>query len=280
MRLRLADDAEGSGAVALNGEWRYRTGSTLAELGGFPRIAWMNQHRAAALFNGMIAPLLPFAIKGAIWYQGESNREQAAQYRRLFPALISDWRRRFGVGDFPFYFVQIAPFAYGGDTGQLSELREAQAQTLALKNTGMAVTMDVGNLADIHPRDKRTVAERLARIALAKTYGRDLVCEGPAFARVERVGAGLRVVLAHADGLTSRGEAPRGFTLAGADRVFHPAVARIDGVNVDVTSAAVPEPVAVRFAWAATDAPNLWNGAGLPAGSFRSDAWPPAGFGR
>jgi sialate O-acetylesterase len=280
MRLRLADDAGGAESVALSGEWRYRTGSTLDELGGFPRAAWMNQHRPAALFNGMVAPLLPFAIKGAIWYQGESNREQAAQYRRLFPALISDWRRRFGVGDFPFYFVQLAPFAYPGDTGQLSELREAQALTLALKNTGMAVTMDVGNPADIHPRDKRTVAERLARIALANTYGKDVACEGPAFERIERAGAGLRVVLGHADGLTSRGAAPRCFTLAGADRVFHPAEARIDGANVIVTSAAVPDPVAVRFAWAAADEPNLWNGAGLPAGSFRSDDWPPTGFGR
>jgi len=285
-RLVRADATGGGpGAVPLDGDWVYRRGASLSDLGGFPRQAWLTPHRPSSLFNGMIAPLLGHAIKGAIWYQGESNRGRHEQYRRLFPAMITDWRTRFDAPDFPFYFVQLAPFGYGGDTGELSLIREAQALTLALPNTGMAVTMDVGNPGDIHPRDKRTVGERLARLALAKTYGKDVACEGPTFVGMDRAKRGLEpphpsdrglLVLhfEHADGLTSRLVPLRHFTVAGADRVFHPAIAEIRDGDVVVWSESVVEPVAVRYCWGATDASNLWNAAGLPTPSFRSDDWP------
>ncbi|MEM7311078.1 MAG: sialate O-acetylesterase [Planctomycetota bacterium] len=273
MRLRAKD---GSAELPLAGDWRWSRGAPLADLGAWPRGGWMTQHRPSALFNGMLAPILPFAIRGAIWYQGESNRGRAVQYRRLFPAMITDWRERWGIGDFPFYFVQLAPFGYGGDTGQLSELREAQTRTLALPSTGMAVTMDIGNPTDIHPRNKKDVGLRLARWALAHTYGReDLVYSGPLYRTVELADGKARLSFDHAAGLTSGDDAPSHFTVAGEDQVFHPAEARIEGEAVVVWSAAVPAPAAVRYAWGATDEPNLKNGAGLPAPSFRTDDWPP-----
>jgi sialate O-acetylesterase len=222
----------------------------------------------------MIHPLVPYAIRGAIWYQGESNRERAEQYRELFPALIHDWRMAFGRASFPFYFVQIAPFAYEGDTGQAGALRDAQRLTLAKTDTGMAVTMDIGDPADIHPLKKREVGERLALWALAKTYGRELECSGPLYRGMQASGGAIRIEFEHARGLTSRGEPVRHATIAGADRAFHPAEARIEGETLVVSSPDVKEPVAVRFGWGAADMTNLWNAAGLPASSFRTDDWP------
>lgn len=283
---------EADEAVALDGSWRCKPGLDLDRLGAFPRGGWLHPNRASALFDGMIAPLLPLRIRGVIWYQGESNWGRAFEYRRLFPALIDDWRRRWGQGALPFYFVQIAPYAYPGDAGQLGLLRESQTLALDLASTGMAVTLDVGDPADIHPRDKRTVGERLARLALAGTYGRDVACAGPVLERFQEAlvaevdpglptpetpsygRRGLRVVFRNAAGLTSRGEPLRAFEVAGADRVFHPADAFVLDDSVMVTSAAVAHPVAVRYAWRAGDEGNLWNGAGLPAGSFRTDDWP------
>jgi len=230
----------------------------------------------SSLWNGMIAPLVPFAIRGVIWYQGEANCGQAEQYRTLFPALIRDWRAAFGRGDFPFYFVQIAPFGYENDTGQAARLRDAQRQALAVANTGMAVTMDIGNPADIHPLKKREVGERLALWALARTYGKERECSGPLFRACQVEKAAIRVQFEHAQGLTSRGEPVRHATIAGADRVFHEAEARVDGESLVVSSHEVKEPVAVRFGWGAADETNLWNAAGLPAASFRTDDWPEA----
>ena len=223
----------------------------------------------------MISPLIPYGIRGAIWYQGESNRNRAAQYRRIFPAMIGDWRRLWGLGDFPFYFVQIAPFAYGGDTGQAAELREAQTFTMGAPNTGMAVTMDIGNPRDIHPRNKRDVGRRLALWALARDYGVDVVPSGPLYGGMVVVGSEVRLTFQYGEGLTAGDGAPSHFTIAGEDKVFHPAVARIEGEQVIVSSDAVPAPVAVRYAWGAADEPNLRNGAGLPAPSFRTDDWSP-----
>jgi sialate O-acetylesterase len=278
MRLRLADDDAGTG-VALEGTWRARTGATMGELGGFPSGGGANG-RPVEIHNGMIAPLQPFALAGALWYQGEANVSRATQYRRLFPAMINDWRRAWGT-QLPFYFVQLAPYGYGGDVGQAAELREAQAMALSLPNTGMAVTMDVGNPADIHPRDKRTVAHRLALWALSETYGVEgLAFRSPSFDRMTVRGREARLSFRDARGLTAGGNGPTHFTVAGRDRVFHPARARLDGELVVVTSDAVISPHAVRYAWGAGDEPNLRNGAGLPMPSFRTDDWAPVSAAR
>jgi sialate O-acetylesterase len=262
-------------ALSLAGEWRLKPGAALVDVGEWPSSGWFHQDYPTALFNGMIVPILPYAMRGVIWYQGESNRTRAAQYRELFPALIEDWRSLWGLGDFPFYFVQIAPFGYGGDTGQAAELRDAQRLALRVPSTGMAVTMDIGNPADIHPANKQDVGARLALWALAKDYGREgLVYSGPLYRSMKVDGASIRLSFDYvADGLMSGGGDPTHFTIAGADRVFHPASARIDGDEIVVSSDAVPEPVAVRFAWEAAAEPNLFNSAGLPASSFRTDDW-------
>ena len=273
MRLRPADDPAGTG-LALEGTWRARAGASTSTLGGFPRRNWFHQNSPTALHNGMLAPLVPFGMCGAIWYQGESNRTRAAQYRRLFPAMISDWRSKWGIGDFPFYYVQIAPFGYGGDSGQAAELREAQTMALSLPNTGMAVTMDVGNPKDIHPKNKQDVGRRLALWALAQDYGKDVAYSGPLYRAMVVVGGEARLHFDHAQGGLVAEGAPTHFTMAGEDRVFHPAQARIEGETVIVGCEAVPRPIAVRYAWGAADEPNLKNGAGLPAPSFRSDDWP------
>lgn len=231
----------------------------------------------SVLWNGMAAPLASSAIRGVIWYQGESNCERAQAYGRLFPALIGDWRQAFGQPDMPFYFVQIAPFLYPGDTGQAGRLRDAQRRALALPHTGMAVTLDIGEPENIHPVKKREVGERLALWALARTYGRERACSGPLLSdvRVEvgAEGARIRLAFEHGQGLTSHGAELRHWILAGEDRVFHPAEARIEGTTVVVSSPLVSAPVAVRYAWGAADPAELWNAAGLPAASFRTDDW-------
>lgn len=272
MRLRPADQDDAP-SISLAGTWRYRRGSAIGDLGGFPTTPVFHENMTTALYNGMIAPLVPFAIRGAIWYQGESNRGRPAQYRRLFPAMIGDWRARWGRGDFPFYFVQIAPYAYGGDDGKVAELREAQAMALSVPNTGMAVTMDIGNPRDIHPTNKQDVGLRLALCALAQTYGKDVAWRGPMYRDMVVEGAAVRLNFDYAQRLTTGDAAPTCFTIAGEDQVFHPATAVIDGAAVVVRSDNVKTPVAVRFAWGEADQPNLENGAGLPAPPFRTDDW-------
>ncbi len=235
-------------------------------------------HRPASLFNGMIAPLVPFAIRGAIWYQGESNVSRAHQYRTIFPAMIRNWRAVWGEGQFPFGFVQIAPYRYGGrDPAECAELWEAQL--LALKgvpHTGMAVTMDIGDVKDIHPTNKQDVGLRLGLWAMAKVYGCDLVYSGPIYDSMSIEGDRTRIRFAYAaSGLnTSDGQPPSHFTVAGADRKFHPASAVIDGSTVVVRCDKVPQPVAVRYAWTDTAEPNLTNKEGLPAAPFRTDGFP------
>jgi sialate O-acetylesterase len=233
-------------------------------------------HVPGSLYNGMIAPLVPYAIRGAIWYQGESNRGRFAQYRTLFPAMIADWRTRFGATGFPFYFVQIAPFGYGDAPALSTGLREAQRLTLSVPNTGMVVTTDVGNPKDIHPNDKQEVGRRLALWALAKTYGRtDLVCSGPLYRSSKVEDGAIRISFdSTGSGLDSRGGPLAGFEIAGDDRKFAAAEASIDGATVLVRSAGVKSPVAVRFASGHAPAPNLFNKEGLPASPFRTDDWP------
>ncbi|HEX6884447.1 MAG TPA: sialate O-acetylesterase [Planctomycetota bacterium] len=269
--LRVARRAAPEEALPLAGPWRFRAAAPLAELGWPPSSQLYHPGQPSVLWNAMIAPLAPSALAGVIWYQGEANVGRAAQYERLFPTLIDAWRGAFRR-DFPFLYVQIAPFAYGGDTGDAARLRDAQRRTLArTRGTGMAVTMDIGDPADIHPLEKRAVGERLALLALARRYARALEDSGPLYRSHAREGAALRVAFDHARGLTARGEALRHLALAGADGVFHPAEGRVEGESLLVTSPAVPAPVHVRLGWGAADQTNLWNAAGLPAASFRSD---------
>ena len=229
----------------------------------------------AGLFNGMINPLIPYGIRGALWYQGESNAGMAAEYHALFAAMITDWRKHWGQGDFPFYWVQLANFS-NSDPADTSwaRLREAQTQTLTLPNTGMAVTIDIGDPGDIHPRNKQEVGRRLALIARHHLYDIPGDWSGPMFKSAAREGAAMRVRFDHADGgLVAHDRPPAGFQIAGADRQFHPATARIERDTVVVSAPEVKEPVAVRYAWTNAPEANLYDGAGLPAGPFRSDNW-------
>lgn len=231
--------------------------------------------RPAHLFNGMVAPLIPYRIRGVIWYQGESNVGRAWQYRTLFPTMIQGWRKAWGRGDFAFYYVQIAPYRYNAPEA-CAELREAQALALRLRNTGMVVTMDIGDVNDIHPRNKQEVGRRLALWALARDYGKSVTFSGPLFEKMTVVGREARIGFRYAEkGLsTSDGKAPSHFQIAGEDRKFVPAHARIEGREVVVWSEEVEHPVAVRYAWSDIATPNLVNGDGLPASPFRTDDWP------
>jgi len=224
------------------------------------------------LYNGMIHPLRHFRIKGVVWYQGEGNARRADKYRELFSAMIGQWREIFGY-EFPFYFVQISPFNYRGINA--AYLREAQLETLSLPRTGMAVTMDIGNLTDIHPKNKQEVGRRLALWALVNDYGHDVICSGPIYKEAVFEDGKARLKFDHVGtGLTTcDGQSPSDFEVAGADKVFHPATAVIDGDALVVSSDKVAEPKAVRYAFTSRAMPNLMNKEGLPASSFRTDRW-------
>jgi sialate O-acetylesterase len=231
-----------------------------------------HQNTPAGLYNGMIAPLTPYAIRGVIWYQGESNANSdihAYNYRRLFGAMIEDWRNRWGEGDFPFYFVQLANYQ---TNGRWPVLRESQTETLRLANTAMAVITDIGESKDIHPKNKQDVGLRLALAARALTYHQPVEYSGPMFRTAVQEGGAMRVYMTHADGMTTRGGGDiRGFEIAGADGKYVGAIAKMEGSSVVVSCPQVPEPVSVRYAWADDPVSNLVNQAGLPAGPFRSD---------
>lgn len=234
-----------------------------------------------ALYNAMIAPLVPFGLRGALWYQGESNHGEGRLYTDKTLALVEGWRKIWGQGSFPFYFVQIAPYQYGEeDPNVLPVFWEAQAAVLdAVRNTGMAVIYDVGNTADIHPRNKKDVGLRLARQALAKTYGKaDTIWSGPVFKSLKPEGGRLRVTFDHAHGglKTRDGKAPSHFEIIGPDTDFVPAEAVIEGDSVVLSSARCPAPSAVRFGWHKVAEPNLANGEGLPAVQFRAGQVPRA----
>lgn len=229
----------------------------------------------SGLYNAMIHPLVPYALRGAIWYQGESNADQAARYHELFSAMITGWRAQFAQGDFPFYWVQLANFGNRDSAGTTwAFLREAQTRTLALPATGQAVILDIGDVRDIHPRNKKDVGRRLARLALARDYGFPIVDSGPVFQNATRDGAGFRVTFTQAHGgLIAPLNTVAGFELAGSDQVFHPADAKIERDSVVVTSTSVPDPVAVRYAWRNAPVAGLFNREGLPATPFRTDTW-------
>jgi sialate O-acetylesterase len=235
------------------------------------------QH-ATALYNGQIHPLCPFALRGAIWYQGESNSTEGMLYADRMKALIAGWRQVWGEGDFPFYFVQIAPFNYGRDPEIIGEFWEAQAAAQAVPNVGMAVINDIGNLADIHPTNKQEVGRRLALWALAKTYGEEkLVYSGPTFKAMTLEGNKLRLTFDHvAGGLASRDGKPLSWfeVIDAEEGDFVHADARIDGAAVVLSALEVKHPVAMRFAWSMLAEPNLMNTEGLPAGAFRAGKAP------
>lgn len=225
----------------------------------------------SALFNGMIAPLTPFAIRGVIWYQGEANSgaERAPLYARVFQTMIRDWRKAWGEGDFPFLFVQIANWNTPPEE-LWPDVRDAQRQTLALRNTAMAVTIDIGDAVDIHPKNKHDVGVRLALAARALTYGEKLEWSGPLYRQVTPEEHALRVWFDHGNGLNAKGATLTGFEVAGTDGKYSPAEAKIEGESVVVSSAAVPAPVSVRYGWAANPTCNLYNRAGLPASPFQA----------
>ena len=224
------------------------------------------------LYNGMIHPLRNMKIKGVVWYQGEGNSPRADKYHKLFSTMISQWREAFG-DEFPFYFVQISPFNYRGVNA--AHLREAQLKTMSLPKTGMAVTMDAGNLTDIHPKNKQEVGRRLALWALAKEHTRNIVYSGPLYKECVFKDAKARLTFDHVGGglATRDGKPPSHFEVAGADKVFHPATAVIEGAALIVSSDKAPEPKAVRYAFTSNAVPNLMNKEGLPASSFRTDRW-------
>lgn len=267
MQLTCADDAA-LPPINLEGPWRYRAAGELSTLTPPPVNPIQSSNVPAVLYNGMIHPLLPYALRGVLWYQGESNAARAHQYRSLFPALIRDWRHLWGQGFLPFLFVQIAPHS-----DMPPEIREAQFLTLRqVPNTAMAVTLDVGDEQDIHPNQKQPVGERLALAARALAYGEQLEYSGPLFERAEFTGTTAVLHFSHlGGGLVAPGGELIGFTLAGADRVFHPAKAVIKGDTVEVSAEAVAHPVAARYAWANFPLGNLYNRSGLPASPFRTD---------
>lgn len=230
------------------------------------------------LYNAMLYPLAPYSIRGAIWYQGESNAGRAVQYRSLLPDMIKDWRQIFRQGDFPFYMVQLANFMAPSTTqfdSQWAELRDAQDYVGQMKNCGTATILDIGEANDIHPRNKRDVGDRLARIALRKNYGKGIEWQGPRISKARVDGSSIVVSFSHANGLkTPDGKAPMGFAICGADGKWKWAQAKIVDNNVVLTSAEVASPMFVRYGWQDNPPVNLINNDGLPAMPFRTDSFP------
>jgi len=301
----ITDKGSIAGPISLDGEWQFQPAASfpelpLSELPPAPGPMPIAVHTATYLFNGQIAPLIPYAIKGVIWYQGEANAHLGFQYRRAFPLMISDWRAQWQQGDFPFYFCQLANYkakeTVPGDSN-LAELREAQTRTLSLPHTGQTILIDIGEEADIHPRNKKDVGSRLARLALARDYGKAGVEDsGPVYESAKIEGSRIRVTFTHGPlvakplpasyqlkttapesaplVLNRPGSELQGFAICGEDKKWVWADARIDGLSVLVSSPEVSAPVAVRYAWASNPTCNLTNAEGLPAGPFRTDDFP------
>ncbi|GGF20705.1 9-O-acetylesterase [Flavobacterium limi] len=232
------------------------------------------------LYNAMVNPLVPYAIQGVLWYQGEANVWRAKQYKKAFPLMIQDWRTKFNQGSFPFYFVQLSTFdEFGGNSkkgSRWAELREAQSETLKVPNTGMAVTTDIGNAKDIHPTNKQDVGLRLAAIALNNVYGEKQIFSGPTYKSQEIKGNQIILTFNNiGSGLSTPNNSElKGFEIAGADQIFHSAKAIIKDNKIIVSSENVPNPVAVRYGWADDDTEiNLFNKEKFPASPFRTDNW-------
>ena len=269
MKLTIGDNV-----ISLAGNWPFK----VEQISGDASSVGPNSY-PTLLFNAMVNPLIPYAIEGVIWYQGEANAGRAYQYRKAFPLMITDWRKHWNEGNFPFYFVQLASFnAANGNskTGSTwAELREAQAMTLSLPNTGMAVTTDIGNSTDIHPKNKQDVGKRLASIALHNVYKKDIIYSGPMYKSMKTDGNEINIYFTNTgSGLMAKSRDLKGFEIAGSDKQFYPATATIEGDHIVVSSNNVSNPVAVRFGWmddAGED--NLFNKEGFPAPPFRTDSW-------
>jgi sialate O-acetylesterase len=277
--LKLKAPGASEKPISLAGEWKYKVGESLAKTGQPPQSMANNPNIPTVLYNGMIAPLVPFAVKGAIWYQGESNSGRAAQYRTLLPTMIRDWRSRFGVGEFPFLIVQLAAFTEEKAEpveSDWAELREAQDLTArSVGHSAIAVATDIGEAADIHPHNKQEVARRLALDAEAIAYGEKVEASGPVFTKMDIKGNTATLQFDHlAGGLQANGGGPlKGFAIAGDDKKFVWADAKIDGDSVVLSSPQVEHPTIVRYGWETNPAKaNLYNKAGLPAPPFRTDA--------
>ena len=276
LHLTLADQT----SIPLAGQWKAKL-SVDARPPQLLQIAYENwpvMH--TVLYEGMLAPIAPLSITGAIWYQGEQNSPRGYQYRRILPAMIADWRSLFGQGDFPFYIVSLPAFTKRSpvpvDGDDWTELRESQAIAAAtVPNSCLAVTIDTGEADNIHAKDKQPVGDRLALCALAKHYGKSVVYSGPTLESVERLPGSIRLHFTHTDGgLVVKGDKLGEFSIAGEDRKWVWADARIEGNSVVVSSPSVPNPTQVRYAWQSNPAATLFNGAGLPAAPFRTDNWP------
>jgi sialate O-acetylesterase len=282
--MRIGPKDESGKKMPLEGEWKYKVEKAFEQPASVPPRptgpAMANApFLASNIYNAMVWPLVPYGIKGVIWYQGESNADRAEQYRKLFPAMIRDWRSAWGQGEFPFLFVQLANFKAPFDATDITwaELREAQTMTLvASPNTGMAVTVDIGETAEIHPKNKQDVGKRLALAAEKVAYGKgDIEYSGPIYQLMKVEEGKVRVTFDHAKGLKTRdGSPPKGFVIAGSDKKWVSAQAKIDGRDVIVWSDAVKKPVAVRYGWSNDPVTSLYNGADLPASPFRTDDWP------
>ena len=245
---------------------------------GAHRREWRNKKRSPSdLYNGMIHPLIPYALRGAIWYQGESNTHGAEFYRGLLAALIRDWREKWGQGDFPFGIVQLAnhraPQSDPNETSDWAVVREAQRRVAAeLPAVGLAVAIDIGEAEDIHPRDKQSVGDRLARWALARVHGKPVPHAGPVLSDIRAAGEQVRLLFKDdGGGLVLRGDPPHGFALAAADGAFQWADAHVEGDEVVVQAPAVPNPARVRYAWADNPRANLYSRSGLPASPFEAE---------
>lgn len=275
--MQVVSDVAGATPISLAGVWKYAVEANYGVVEYPPApMGPDNPNAPTVLYNGMIHPLLPMAIRGAIWYQGESNAGRARQYRALFQTLIKDWRRAWGNEQLAFHFVQLANYmavpVQPVDTAWAA-LREAQTMALKLPHTGMAVAIDIGEGNDIHPRNKQDVGKRLAYNALYSTYGKsDVVPCGPLYREARRDGSAMRIWFDHiGTGLVAKGGALKGFSIAGADKKFVWADAKIDGQTVVVSAKSITDPVAVRYAWADNPECNLYNSASLPASPFRTD---------
>ena len=270
----LLSSADGKVKISLGGAWKY---STTVEPELPQRQDYFN--KINVLFNGMVAPVIPYGIRGVIWYQGEANVPNPAQYRSLFSMMIADWRIRWQEGYFPFLFVQLANYHDKSDEpvfDDRAELRESQATVLKLPNTGMAVAIDVGEAHDIHPKNKMAVGNRLYQAARKVAYGENNLYSGPIFDSLSIEGQKLRIFYSCTGSglMTNNGKPPVSFAVAGTDEKFYWAEATIEGNQVVVTSPKVKNPVAVRYGWESNPEVNLYNREGLPAVPFRSDHWP------
>ena len=276
LKLLLGDKS----SISLAGEWKAQLSVDARPPHPMP-IGYENWPvMPSVLYEGMLAPIAPLSITGAIWYQGEQNSDRGYQYRKILPVMAADWRKLFGQGDFPFYVISLPAFHHHSDVpidDTWAETRESQAvAAAAIPNSCLVVTIDTGDPDNIHPTEKRPVGDRLAACALAKHYGmKDVVYSGPTLGSVDRLPDSIRLHFKHADGgLVVKGAKLEEFQIAGDDHKWYWADARIDGDTVVVSSPSVPNPKEVRYAWQGDPTATLFNGAGFPAGPFRTDTWP------